>query len=374
MLSAYLCRVNSAERGEMERYIAALEATIPPALSSYGGVSYGMDDLAWAELAFFRNDQVRAEQMAYQALFKAQSKKHYEIMSRAIFYLIRINVANGNVEKIEELLGRAEALLGEEMCPNRHIYYDIQNGWLYSRIGQAGRMASWIKNDYGERDINSVASGVEILLRTSYYYGRGDYAAALGIIKSDASIHSLGGFLLGRIGQLIAEALCLYGLEDPAGAVRALEGAYALAWPNGFDMPFIERGKIIQPLYAEALDRRDCSIPREWLARMLRGCSAYAKKLYVVAEKFRDRQYEESTPPVFLPRRELKILIGLSRGLTRQDLAEEGKSSINTVKSVIKSLYNKLGAVNSADAVRIATGMGILKNGNPERGRKAEKA
>jgi LuxR family maltose regulon positive regulatory protein len=107
---------------------------------------------------------------------------------------------------------------------------------------------------------------------------------------------------------------------------------------------------------------------------MLRGSSAYAKKLYMVAERFRDRRYEDKTPPVFLPRRELRMLVGLSRGLTRQELAEEGKSSINTVKSVIKSLYNKLGAVNSADAVRIATSMGILKNGNPGRGRRAEKA
>jgi LuxR family maltose regulon positive regulatory protein len=51
-------------------------------------------------------------------------------------------------------------------------------------------------------------------------------------------------------------------------------------------------------------------------------------------------------------------------------LAEDGKSSINTVKSLIKSLYNKLGAINSADAVRIATGMGILKNDSPGKERR----
>jgi LuxR family maltose regulon positive regulatory protein len=105
---------------------------------------------------------------------------------------------------------------------------------------------------------------------------------------------------------------------------------------------------------------------------MLRGSSAYAKKLYVVEEKFRNRQYEDKAQPVFLPRREMKVLIGLSRGLTRQEMAEEWNSSINTIKSIVKSLYNKLGAVNSADAVRIATSMGILKNGDP--GREKHKA
>jgi LuxR family maltose regulon positive regulatory protein len=365
-LSSYVCRVSSAERGEMERFITALEATVPLLFSSYGGITYGMDDLAWAELAFFRNDHDRAEQMAYQALFKTQEKNQYEIMGRAIFYLIRINIANGNTEKIEELFKRSEALLGEELYVNRYIYYDIQAGWFYSQIGQASRTASWIKNDFVESDLSSIVSGLEIMVRAKYHFARGDYLPALEVMQSNTGKYSLGGFLLGKLGQLISEAMCRYGMQELAAALRALEEAYTLALPNGFDMPFIEQGKALQPLYAAALRSRGCSIPREWLARMFRGSSAYAKKLYVVAEKFRNWQYEDKTPPVFLPRREMRVLIGLSRGLTRQELAEDGNSSINTVKSVIKSLYNKLGAVNSADAVRIATSMGILKNGDSE--------
>jgi LuxR family maltose regulon positive regulatory protein len=58
----------------------------------------------------------------------------------------------------------------------------------------------------------------------------------------------------------------------------------------------------------------------------------------------------------------MEILTGLSQGLTREELAENGDISINTVKSVIKNVYNKLGAVNRADAVRIATTIGILEH------------
>jgi LuxR family maltose regulon positive regulatory protein len=225
-------------------------------------------------------------------------------------------------------------------------------------------MASWLKNDFGESDLNSMATGLEILARAKYHYSRGDYKTVLDIYARDTGKFGLSGFLLGRLGRLISEALCYYGMKDIAAATRTLEAAYTLALPNGFDMPFIEQGKIMHPLYAAALQDKDCPIPREWLERMFRGSSAYAKKLYVVVEKFRNQQYEDKMPPVFLPRQELRVLIGLSRGLTRQELAESGNSSINTVKSVIKSLYNKLGAVNSADAVRIATSMGILKNGD----------
>jgi LuxR family maltose regulon positive regulatory protein len=362
MLSSYLCRVHSAERGEMERYIAALEAAVPLALEGYGGIAYGMDDLAWAELAFFRNDLDRAEQMAYQALFKAQKKNQFEVAGRAIFYLMRINISTGNSGRVAELIKRAEALLEERLYVNRYIYYDIQLGWLYCQIGRTGRIAPWLKNDLAENNLNSIASGLDILVRSKYYYVRGEYAKAMEAIKKDSGQYSLGGFLLGRIARRILEAVCLYAMQDLPGAALALEDAYALALPNGFDMPFIEHGVNLRPLYAAVLKSRRSSIPREWLTRMLRAASAYAKKLDAAAENFGDSQREEKAPAVFLRRRELSVLVGLSRGLTRQELAEAVNISINTVKSVIKSVYNKLGAVNSADAVRIATGLGILQN------------
>jgi LuxR family maltose regulon positive regulatory protein len=56
----------------------------------------------------------------------------------------------------------------------------------------------------------------------------------------------------------------------------------------------------------------------------------------------------------------MEILTGLSQGLTREELAVASSISVNTVKSVIRSIYNKMGAINRADAVRIATAMGIL--------------
>jgi LuxR family maltose regulon positive regulatory protein len=69
---------------------------------------------------------------------------------------------------------------------------------------------------------------------------------------------------------------------------------------------------------------------------------------------------ESSFVVIPLSPRELEVLTGLSQGLTRDEIAEAAAISVNTVKSVIKSVYNKLGAVNRADAVRIATSLGIL--------------
>ncbi|MDR1596464.1 MAG: LuxR C-terminal-related transcriptional regulator [Treponema sp.] len=365
-LSSYLCRVNSAKGGEIERYIRATAEMVSYVSRTNKGISYGMDDLAWAELAFFRNEREQAEQMAYQALYKAQEKNQYEIVSRAVFYLIRINLFKGNFEKIENLLVILEAQLEEPDYVNRYIYYDIHTGWFYSHIGQPDRLASWLKNDFVESDLSSLSFGLEVMVRGKYHYVRGDYRKAVWVIEKYKSKYGLSGFLFGKLAHLIMKAICLNALKDIPGAIRALEKAYALALPNRLDMPFLEQGKITQSLFIATLNYKDCSIPRDWLERMLRSSSAYAKKLYVVSERFRNRQYEDAVPPVFLSRRELLVFKGLSRGLTREELAKEENVSINTVKSIIKSVYNKLGAVNRADAVRIATSMGILKNSDPE--------
>jgi LuxR family maltose regulon positive regulatory protein len=57
---------------------------------------------------------------------------------------------------------------------------------------------------------------------------------------------------------------------------------------------------------------------------------------------------------------ELSILNSLSRGRTGEEIAEDLNISSNVVHSVIRSVYAKLGAVNRADAVRIATARGLL--------------
>jgi LuxR family maltose regulon positive regulatory protein len=48
--------------------------------------------------------------------------------------------------------------------------------------------------------------------------------------------------------------------------------------------------------------------------------------------------------------------------MTQEEIASLTSLSVNTVKSVIRSIYNKLGALNRADAVRIAAARGILRD------------
>jgi LuxR family maltose regulon positive regulatory protein len=158
------------------------------------------------------------------------------------------------------------------------------------------------------------------------------------------------------------EALCRYKLGNNEESFRALEEAWALAQPNDFIAPFADAGKDMRALTNAALEAGTLSIERETLERMRLAASAYAKHLALVQKEF---QNEETKKPVLseeLSSRELQVLTGFFHGLTGEEIALEMDISINTVKGTIKRIYNKLGALNKVDAIRIAIRHGILKN------------
>jgi LuxR family maltose regulon positive regulatory protein len=361
-LSSYLCGVNSGEEGEMERYIEGLAGMVACAPFSMGGCTLGMDDLARGELCFFRGDLSGAQRLSLQALEKARQSSQYEIENRALFYLLRINLARGNHAAIRDILNQLEAQLNQQNYLNRFIYYDIITGWYYAHIGQTDKLAPWLKNDFEESDLNSMIFGLEILVKAQYHFSEKHFPAALAVLGSWESRNTFRAFVLGKIERKTLEAVCRYQSRDRKGAFAALETAYHLACPNALYMPFVELGKNMRALADAALKDNLTAIPRAWLERVRLDASAYAKKLFAVTQYYRDASASRGplNQKVNLSRRERDVLQGLFQGMTQKEIAGQSSLSVNTVKSAIRSIYRKLGAVNRADAVRIAAGMEIF--------------
>ncbi|MDR0554940.1 MAG: LuxR C-terminal-related transcriptional regulator [Treponema sp.] len=361
-IMSYACRVGeTAGKESMDKYLEAITAAVPMLVSSLNGCAYGWDDLARAELEFFKGRLEEAEQYGYLTLRKAPAKNQYEIENRALFYLLRICLALGDYERIKNFLKRIETQREIPIFANRAAFCDIVSGWFFAHLGMSERLAHWLKSDFEESDLNSLIHGLETLVRVKCQFAEKRYPAVLAALKSATITRfGAGAYLLGKIEQLVMEAVCRYHLDDKENALKALEAAYLLAEPNGLDMPFIEMGKDMRTLAGAALKEARCAIPRYWLEKVQRAAAAYGKKFLVVVEKFREEDRAEDSVSSLSPR-EMEVLTGLSRGLTREELAEDGDISINTVKSALRSVYTKLGAVNRADAIRIATVQGIIK-------------
>jgi LuxR family maltose regulon positive regulatory protein len=364
-LSSYICRVNSKEKGEMEKYIAAVSASIPYTSVTFGGCVLGMDDLCRGELAFFKGDLAGAEQFLLRAIQGARRGNQHETENRALFYLLRIHLARGDLRAIEETSKQLEAQLEEQRYMTRFICHDIVMGWYYAHTGQEARMASWLKNDFEESGLNSLVFGLEVVVKAKHHFAERRYPAALAALENRENRSGLWNFVLGRIEKKVLEAVCRYQLREREAAFAALEEAYRLAHPNALYMPFMEMGKHMRALAEAALKRKAGTIPQAWLKTVRRNASAYAKKLFAVAEQYRPRKpkQKELDLGISLSRREMAVLRGLYQAMTQKEIAGQSSLSVNTVKSVIRSVYRKLGAVNRADAVRIAAVRGIFGDG-----------
>jgi LuxR family maltose regulon positive regulatory protein len=156
----------------------------------------------------------------------------------------------------------------------------------------------------------------------------------------------------------VLEAAAFFKLGEKEKAFAVLKDAWEMAAPNNLDMPFIELGEDMRALAGAAL-AAEKTISRSWLESIRNKASVYAKKLSVVVEQYQAQQ--EFRGLRALTFWEMEVLNGLSQGLNREEIAEDAGLSVNAVKTVITGLYAKLGALNRADAIRIAGSAGLIQ-------------
>jgi LuxR family maltose regulon positive regulatory protein len=356
-IGAYVIQVGfPAAPGEIDAFIDAYSAAVSYMAVSLGGYRFGTDTLARAELAYYQGDLNRAEQFARRAVYQGREKNQCEVENRALFFLMRLAIHSGDIAGIRDLEGQMKAQLEKGEYPHRYNIYDINMGRFYTRLGLTGKIAAWLRTEHEERDLNVIFRGFDSLVKARCLFTEKEYPAALQALEDEKTRGDLWGFLFGMLEMTVLEAAVRHQLGDGEGAFAALKRAYDAGSPHALDMPFIELGETMHGLIGAALKAGAGEIPPDWLCRIQRKASAYAKQRALVAAQYSGGE-APGGPDV--SEWELEILRGLSRGRTSEGIASNMKISLNTVKSVIRSLYGKLGAVNRADAIRIATARGL---------------
>jgi LuxR family maltose regulon positive regulatory protein len=375
-LPSYICQTRyPAEKGLFESSIRSLASVEPYVSQVLGGFLSGASSLAWSEFYYFRGDIEAAEKYARQAVFQARKNRQHETENRGLFYLLRISIHAGDQGEAENLFRQLENQLEQNYYFNRFILYDIVSGWFYSQTGNTGRMASWLKNSFEKSELSDLFRPFETLVKAKCAYAEKRYNTVLQILENQDGPGGIESFYMGKLEAALLKSAARYRLGDTHAALVGMEEAYRISFPQSFDMPFIEMGEHIDPLADMVFSSERTSIPAEWLDKIRNRASAYGKKLGILAESFRRPGRERASgqdlpgnPPVPVLRRlEATVLMALSRGYTREEIARQEQLSLNTVKEIIRSLYGKLGALNRADAIRIANSMGLLRK--PEKSR-----
>jgi LuxR family maltose regulon positive regulatory protein len=101
-----------------------------------------------------------------------------------------------------------------------------------------------------------------------------------------------------------------------------------------------------------ALKDENCTIPKPWLEDIGRKASAFARRQSHMILEISTSGGDDDK--IVLTNRETQVLMDLSQGLSRTEIAASQNISVNTVKMVINTIYDKLHASSLHDALRIA--------------------
>jgi len=337
-----------AERkGAPDEYISAISRAERHVSHCFNGAMAGIGDLARGELLFYQDNISGAEPLILRAMEQARERKQFDIVHRALFYILRIAVLQGNYAKLEQTLKEMEFQLNESEYAVRFLTYDFILTWYYCTLGFPEKIPDWLKGKFTPYSHASFIENFANLARSHYCCLTNDYPPLLAYFEEQKQRETI---LYGRIEMLAIEACVHYKMKNREKAYSVFEDAYKTASPNAIWMPFIEMGKDMRTLTTFAMKKHG-NIPKTWLENINRKSASYAKRLAHIVTDYKNANHIDA---IVISTRENEILNDLSHGLSRAEIAANRGLSVNTVKMIINNVYMKLGAENLADAIRIA--------------------
>ncbi len=187
-----------------------------------------------------------------------------------------------------------------------------------------------------------------ILARILIAQGRLDEAARL--LEQLLMAAEAGGRTSRMVEILNLQALTFQAMGDLNQALAALEGALALAEPEGFIRSFADEGPPMARLLYEALSR---GIASDYVSQLLGA-------FHTAEPKPSKSQAPQAELIETLSERELEVLELIAAGLTNPEIAARLYLSLNTVKVHARNIYGKLGVNNRTQAGSRARALGIL--------------
>ncbi|MDR3332135.1 MAG: LuxR C-terminal-related transcriptional regulator [Synergistaceae bacterium] len=348
--------------GALERMERAVHEMAPYFVKVAKGGGSGLDHLFSAEAGYFTFNFNAAKQSALKAIYAASEAGQHDILCNSHFLLSRIALLQGNYAEYWERIEFVRDYVNGIGIAALYDLRDCALGIMYVNVGDFGRLAGWIISPALVNQTHAPAfRGRDQIIHAEYLLATQKFYELLALTEHIEASYKLQGMWACVLKSRILRSIALLKVGDAERAVEVFWDAYDMSRHNGVITPFVEAGGNMRCLVEAARKSEKSSFAPEWLDDIYRKSSTCAKRLLTLVKEYNKWSGGKSAQKLKLSKRESGILNNLAQGLTREEMAESNHISVNTVKSVLSSVYNKLGAVNRADAVRIATSQGLLK-------------
>lgn len=355
LLNGHTFSMSDNQPGAKERMEQAVADAAPHMAKIWSGGLSGIDHLFTAETAYLSFDLDKALQHAYQCIYKAEAHAQHDVVCNAHFLLARIMSMQGNLSHTQDEMSIIVDCVARHNNSNgMQMIRDTALGCFYIMVRDMERIPKSIMV-FSRSGAPNLTYGRPEIVYALYLLHTGEYAKLVGMLRyTGKGLYLSRGIWQERIVRLILLAVGHHYLGNPDDAMRSLWDAYDLCYHNGLVTSFIELGADMVKVIQAARHQTAYTFNPEWLDLIEREAQGYAKRSDKMRALYRKENDENSSVDNPLSKREREVLHAIARGLTREEIAVEQYVSVNTVKSTIRNIYNKLDAGNKAEAVTIA--------------------
>lgn len=331
------------ESGKLEQEVNDMKEAMPYYYRLTDGHGTGAEQMMEAEWHFCKGDFENAEIAVHQVLYLAEGANQPNMLLCAFFLQARIALMRGDYASVLDLSGKIyEAVDKNRLYVLIHTV-DMCAGFIHVCLRQRSRIPDWL----AEGDFSSSRLYFPVKAFANIIYGRvllinGEYLKLLGIADQLVGIASVFPNILANIYTAIYIAAADERIYRRGEAILAMKQALDMAMPDRVYMPFVENCDYIKPLLEELYNQGSY---REDIARILEIYIQYQKAVDQIATEY----FKEDKPK--LTAREDEIARLAAEGFSNKGIGERLFISQNTVKTQMKSIFEKLG-INSRSLLK----------------------
>ncbi|MBN2899646.1 MAG: AAA family ATPase [Clostridia bacterium] len=326
------------ESGKLEQHVEDIKEALPYYHQLTDGHGIGGQYIMEAERHFYMGALESAEIVLHKALHIIEGKNEPVMMLCAEFLQVRIALMKGDLSEVFGILGQMRQNM---MRKNEfHSIYTIElcEGYIYALLKQKNKISESIS----EWKLSSTRIMFPAYAMVGIVYGRslllnGQYLKLIGIFEQMMGMASIFPNLLAVVHNLIYLSAANEKIYRHEEALSTLRQALEIAMPDQLYMPFVENGDYIKPLLEEiGREKSD----RESIDHILELYGCYEKSVNQAIEEY----FDNAKPK--LSEREREIAVLAAQGLTNKEISGRLFISQNTVKTQLKTVFEKLG-INS---------------------------
>ena len=295
----------------------------------------------YAWIHFNRNNLSEALELAVKSLANAEEVGNQEAVIQGNFLISLINLSQGRIDEAARYVHKMKLAAPPNSGWAEHAE-GFQALFAIFRGDIAPAMQLVSRKEAVPNDSFSLFDAYGRILYADFlsFFGRGrDAITCLNNLREQAETAELNGLVLDID---LSSAIILSGLGDIKSAKTAFGKALAFAGQEGYIQPFAARARFFGPaLRAVAAD-----LPKiagsAFLSEVMKACGIYEMKI------------TGQNGPSSLTTREKEVLALMAQGLKNKEIAEQTFVSLDTIKSHVKHIYEKLHVETRIQAIKRA--------------------